>query len=145
MTSMAVAAPRRHAHARDRVGSRRTHARAGERPHRTASRSPHAREGVRQSEAWELRSFAAAAGAILIAFALALTYLAGSTDVASAGYGAQRLASQRDELRRQNELLELELARLDSPARIETEARRLGLVRVAYVPVFPADPLAARR
>lgn len=82
---------------------------------------------------------------IAAAFLLALTYLTGSTAVASSGYEAQRLAAQRDELHRQNALLELELARLDAPGRIEAEAKRLGLVRLAFVPEMPADPLAALR
>jgi hypothetical protein len=91
------------------------------------------------------RSFFGAAGAIAVAFVLALAYLAGTTGVASVGYEAQRLQSARDELRRQNALLELELARLDSPARIEAEARRLGLQRVAFIPRIAADLAAARR
>ena len=94
---------------------------------------------------WELRSFAAASAAIAVAFVLALAYLAGSTGVATGGYEAQRLQAERDELRRQNALLELEVAKLDAPARIELAARSLGLVRLAYVPVVPAVPLAARR
>ncbi len=93
----------------------------------------------------DTRSFFAASGAIAIAFVLALAYLAGTTAVASVGYDAQRLQAQRDELRRQNTLLELDLAKLDSPARIEAEAKRLGLLHVAFVPVVVADPLAARR
>jgi len=39
----------------------------------------------------------------------------------------------------------VESARLDSPARIESEARRLGLVRAAAVPVVQAEPIAAKR
>ncbi len=135
MTSVAFAAPRRSSHVR-RIGTNHS-ARS-----RTVAR--HARSAVRATT-WELRSFVSAAAAIAVAFVLALAYLGGSTGVASVGYEAQRLASQRDELRRQNTLLELELARLDSPARIEAEAKRLGLVRVAYIPVVPADPLAAHR
>jgi hypothetical protein len=94
---------------------------------------------------WEMRSFLGASAAIAVAFVLALAYLAGSTGVATAGYEAQRLQSPRDELRRQNALLEIELARLDAPARIEAEAKRLGLVRVAFIPVVKAEPLSARR
>jgi cell division protein FtsL len=93
----------------------------------------------------ELRSFVGASAAIAVAFVLALAYLAGSTGVASTGYEAQRLESQREEMQRQNTLLELELAKLDSPARIESEAKRLGLVRVAFIPVVPAIPLTARK
>ena len=98
-----------------------------------------------RSSAFETRSFLGAAAAIAVAFALALAYLAGTTGVASVGYEAQCLQATRDELHRQNVLLEIELARLDSPARIEAEARRLGLIRVAFIPVISADPLTARR
>ena len=100
-------------------------------------------ESAVRASAFETRSFLGAAAAIAVAFALALAYLAGTTGVASGGYEAQRLQATRDELHRQNALLELELARLDSPARIEAEAKRLGLIRVAFVPVIPADPLTA--
>jgi cell division protein FtsL len=120
MTSLAFAAPR----PRARVPARRTAA-------------------IRAST-FETRSFLAAAGAIACAFVLALAYLAGTTGVASVGYEAQRLQSQRDEVRRQNALLELELARLDSPTRIEAEAKRLGLVHFAFIPVVTA-PAVARR
>ncbi|MGH2492539.1 MAG: hypothetical protein ACRDF9_13655, partial [Candidatus Limnocylindria bacterium] len=61
------------------------------------------------------------------------------------GYEAQRLEGLRDELRRQNALLEVESARLDSPARIEAEARRLGLVRAASIQVVQVEPIAAKR
>jgi hypothetical protein len=93
----------------------------------------------------EVRSFAAASAMIVLGFVLALVYLAGSTGVSASGYEAQRLQEQRDELRRQNALLELELARLDSPLRIEAEAKRLGLVRLTYVPTLPAQSLTALR
>lgn len=92
-----------------------------------------------------MRSFLGASMAIAAAFVLALAYLASSTGVATAGYEAQRLQATRDELRRQNTLLELELARLDAPARIEAEAKRLGLVRVAFIPVVQAEPVTARK
>ena len=110
-------------------------------------RAPAAKRGSRavRASTWETRSFLGAAAAISVAFALALVYLAGTTGVASVGYEAQRLQATRDELHRQNVLLELELARLDSPGRIEAEARRLGLVRVRFVPVVSADGVTARR
>ena len=132
---------------------RRRHAAAPARRHAPA-RSSHrpVRPAVRRADAarrtnvtWEVRSFGAASAAILAAFVLALAYLGSSTGVASAGYEAQRLETRRDELRRQNALLDVELATLASPARIELEARRLGLERLAFVPVVPADPLAAGR
>jgi hypothetical protein len=99
----------------------------------------------RANVTWETRSFGTASAAILAAFLLALVYLGSATGVATAGYEAQRLQDQRDELRRQSALLDVELASLASPARIEAEAQRLGLVHLAYVPVVPADPIAARR
>lgn len=135
MTALAFAVSRPSRRVR-RAGATHT---PGVRPRARHTRS------ARRGATWELRSFVGASAAIAVAFVLALAYLAGSTGVASVGYEAQRLQGQRDELRRQNSLLELELARLDAPARIEAEARRLGLVRVAYIPVVPADPLAARR
>jgi cell division protein FtsL len=133
MTSVAFAVSRRSVRVRRAIPA-----------HSVRPRARHARAAVRATS-FELRSFVGASAAIAVAFVLALAYLAGSTGVASVGYEAQRLQSQRDELRRQNSLLELELARLDSPARIEAQAQRLGLVRLAYIPVVPADPLTARR
>jgi hypothetical protein len=65
--------------------------------------------------------------------------------VSAAGYEAQRLEAQRDELRRQNALLLIESARLDSPARIEADAQRLGLVRAATIRVVPSEAIAAKR
>lgn len=115
---------------------------ASRRPMRVRSRRYAAHAGSATSE---MRSFLGASAAIAVAFVLALAYLGGSTGVASTGYEAQRLQAQRDELRRQNALLDLELARLDSPGRIEAEAARLGLVRVHFIPVVPAAPLTARR
>ena len=74
-----------------------------------------------------------------------LLYLAQATAVSAAGYEVQRLAAQRDELRRQNALLEVESARLDSPARIEADASRLGLVRAAAIRVVAPEAVAAHR
>lgn len=141
MISLALTGSRRHTRVPAR---RRTSARAA------AATRPGTRDGRgavprARSERAETRSFVGASIAIAVAFALALTYLAGSTGVATAGYEAQRLQATRDELRRQNSLLELEVAKLDAPARIEAEAKRLGLVRVPFIPVVQAEPLTARR
>jgi len=84
-------------------------------------------------------------GAIACVFVLAILYLVQSTTISTLGYEAQRLERVRDELRRQNALLEVENARLDSPARIDTEARKLGLVRVATIPVVQLAPITAKR
>lgn len=86
-----------------------------------------------------------ASGVIVCVFLLVLLYLGQATAVSAAGYEAQRLAQQRDELRRQNALLEIESARLDSPARIEADAQKLGLVRAATISVVPAEAYAAAR
>ena len=94
---------------------------------------------------WEMRTFVAVSAAIAFVFVLAMLYLAQTTTVSTRGYEAQRLEQVRDEIRRQNALLEVENARLDSPARIEAEAKRLGLVRAAAVPVVQAEPIAAKR
>ncbi|HUQ17020.1 MAG TPA: hypothetical protein VM070_04460 [Candidatus Saccharimonadales bacterium] len=92
---------------------------------------------------WDLRLFGAAAAAIVIGFALAVLYLSQATAVSATGYEAQRLAAARDELRRQNALAEVQIATLESPARIATAAARLGMTRAAYVPVIAAAPLRA--
>ena len=121
------------------------------RPHRQAVAHHHgasrqAATRVRGAGAsWEIRSFLVASGVIVSCFLLVLLYLAQATAVSAAGYEAQRLASQRDELRRQNTLLAIESARLDSPARVETEAQRLGLVRAATIRVVVTEAAAATR
>jgi len=94
---------------------------------------------------WEVRTFVVVSAAICAVFLLVVLYLSQATTVATSGYETQRLERVRDELRRQNALLEVESARLDSPARIEAEAKRLGLVRAASVPVVQAEPIAAKR
>lgn len=92
---------------------------------------------------WDLRLFGAAAAAIVVGFALAVLYLSQATAVSATGYEAQRLTATRDELRRQSALLEVQIAKLDSPARITAEATRLGMTRASYVPVIAAAPLRA--
>ena len=61
----------------------------------------------------------------------ALLYLRFTTVIAAGGYDLHALEARRDDLRRENGLLRLQLGRLDAPTRIEAEARRLGLQKVA--------------
>ena len=122
--------------------------RAQHRPQRQAV--PHHRARSRHAArirgaSWEIRSFLVASGVIVAGFLLVLLYLAQATAVSAAGYEAQRLAAQRDEVRRQNALLVIESARLDSPGRVETEAQRLGLVRAATIRVVGPEAVAAAR
>lgn len=112
------------------------------RPRAHPARGSRARESVLT---WEVRSFAAASAAIALGFVLALLYLSQTTAVSAGGYELRKLQSVHDEVVRQNALLEVRIARLDSPARIEIDAARLGLVRVDHVQVVPAEKLAARR
>jgi len=109
--------------------------------------APHRRAATRQvrSASWEIRSFLLASGVIVACFLIALLYLAQATAISAAGYEAQRLAAQRDELRRQNALLAIESARLDSPGRVEAEAQGLGLVRAATIRVVGPEAVAAAR
>lgn len=111
------------------------------RPHGHAL--PRRRHGT--GTTWEVRTFVVVSAGICAVFLLVVLYLAQATAVATGSYETQRLERARDELRRQNALLEVESARLDSPARIEAEARRFGLVRAAIVPVVQAEPIAAKR
>ena len=119
-------------------------------PSRRAVR-PRPRHTARVSRArgggttWEIRTFLATSVVIAIVFVLAMLYLAQTTTVSTLGYEAQRLQGTRDELRRQNALLEVENARLDAPARIQAEATKLGLVRAASVPVVQLAPITAKR
>jgi cell division protein FtsL len=105
----------------------------------------HAVRRVAKASSWDLRIFGLAIAAIVFCFAIALVYVSQTTALSVAGYDVQKLAAQRDELRRQNSLLEVQSARLDSPARIATDAQRLGMVHASYVPVIPAQPLIAKR
>jgi cell division protein FtsL len=87
-----------------------------------------------------MQTFVAVSAAIAFVFVLAMLYLAQTTTVSTRGYEAQRLEQVRDELRRQNALLQVENARLDSPARIEAEAQKLGLTRVTFIPLVQLEP-----
>ncbi len=98
----------------------------------------------KQDFAWETRSFGVTALAIATGFLLAVIYLGQITGVSAHDYEMQRLEARRDELRRQNSLLDVQLARLEAPARIEAQAVRLGLQRLPHVPVMSAQELAAR-
>ncbi len=100
---------------------------------------------VVRAASWDLRIFGLAIAAIILAFGLALLYVSQTTALSVAGYDVQKLGGQRDELRRQNSLLEVQSARLDSPARIAADAQRLGMVHARFVPVIPAQTLIAKR
>jgi cell division protein FtsL len=100
---------------------------------------------VRAGTTWEIRTFIVVSAVIAFVFVLAMLYLAQATTVSTRGYELQRLEQIRDELRRQNALLEVENARLDAPARIETEAQRLGLARVRSIPVVQLEPITAKQ
>jgi hypothetical protein len=118
------------------------------RPHRQAvvHHRPASRYAARvRGASWEIRSFLLASGVIVACFLLVLLYLAQATAVSAASYEAQRLSAQRDEVRRQNALLVIESARLDSPARVEADAQRLGLVRAATIRVVASEAVAAAR
>ena len=52
---------------------------------------------------------------------------------------------EMEKLEDQVNLLEVQSARLDSPARIAADAQRLGMLRARYVPVIPAQPPIAKR
>ena len=134
-----IRVPRRGgAPARARV-SRRGHPTPTKIRHRFAPALPRAGAGV--------RIFVLSVGVLSTAFLLALLYLRFSTAIATGGYGVQELERRRDELRRENQLLELQLRRLDTPTRIEAEAQRLGLQKARaymHVPAVPAVAAGSR-
>ncbi|HEY8731148.1 MAG TPA: hypothetical protein VIN69_04115 [Candidatus Limnocylindria bacterium] len=98
-----------------------------------------------RAASWDIRVFGLAIAGIVLCFALALVYVSQTTALSVAGYDVQKLAAQRDELRRQNALLDVQSTRLDSPARIAADAQRLGMVHPRYVMVIPVQTLIAKR
>ena len=126
-----------------RVPSRPARAKRG-----TAAARTTARTAVRarpENVTWETRTFGVTALAIAAGFLLAVVYLGQITGVSANDYEMQRLAAQRAELQRQSALLDVQLAKLEAPARIEAQAARLGLLRLSHVPVMSAQELAARK
>jgi hypothetical protein len=93
----------------------------------------------------EGRLFALAAGALATAFLTALLYLRFATSIAASGYDLHELDARRDELVRQNQLLQLQIDRLDAPSRIEAEAQKLGLVKAARTLFLTAGPSVTLR
>jgi hypothetical protein len=123
-------------------------ARTASRP-ATARRAPAAVRASRRERShnvtWETRTFGVTALAIAAGFLLAVMYLGQITGVSANDYEMQRLEARRAELQRQSALLDVQLAKLETPARIEAQAGRLGLLRLSHVPVMSAQELAARK
>jgi hypothetical protein len=117
--------------------------RARARPRPAAARR--ARRGSPSALGAGPRLFALCAGVLGAAFLVALLYLRSATSIAAGGYDLQALESRRDELRRENQLLELRAHRLDSPARIEAAAQQLGLRKAARTLLLTAGPTVTRR
>lgn len=137
-----VALPRGRSHA---PRARTIHARARSAGRVSPRREARGRSSRSPAASWDLRVFSATIAAIVLAFALALAYVGDTTALSLSSYTVQKLESARDELRRQNALLEVQSARLDAPARIAADAARLGMVHASYVPVISARPLTAKR
>lgn len=91
------------------------------------------------------RIFVLSAGVLAAAFLTALLYLRFATSIAAGGYDLHALEGQRNELVRQNQLLQLRIDRLDAPARIEAEAQRIGLVKAAHTLFLVAGPSVTMR
>ena len=147
--SLRPAAQRARPSARARASARSMATkRIASRPARAHRASAAVRTSTRdrsQNITWETRTFGMTALAIVSGFLLAVIYLGQITGVSAHDYEMQRLEARRDELRRQSALLEVQLAKLDAPARIEAQAVRLGLLRLSHVPVMSARELAARK
>jgi hypothetical protein len=113
--------------------------------HRRAAATPRARPSIQFTLAVRSDALGPAAGGLAVLFLVALAYLRFVTSVAVGGYDVHQLEARRDEVRREVQLLQLELSRLDAPMRIEAEAKRLGLEKVASLRYIAADPLVAGR
>ena len=91
------------------------------------------------------RLFVLSAGVLATAFLMALLYLRFATSIAASDYDPHDLEARRDELVRQNELLQLQIDRLEAPSRIEAEAQRLGLVKASRTLFLTAGPSVTLR
>jgi len=127
------------------MATSRTPARAQRATHRPRGAVRASARERSRNVTWETRTFGVTALAIAAGFLLAVMYLGQITGVSANDYEMQRLETRRVELQRQSALLDVQLAKLDSPARIEAQAGRLGLLRLSHVPVMSAQELAARR
>ena len=135
---------------------RRPNVRAQARRASTASRStakrrsaatPARRNALHRRVAFDAgaRLFVLSAGVLATAFLTALLYLRFATSIAAGGYDLHDLQARRDEIARQNALLQLQIDRLDAPSRIEAEAQRLGLVKAARTLFITAGPAVTLR
>jgi hypothetical protein len=136
--------PRRGIAARAQA-TRATAARASAK--RRSAATPRRRGAVRRRVSFDAsaRIFVLSAGVLATAFLTALLYLRFATSIAANGYDLHDLEARRDELARQNALLQLRIDRLDAPARIEAEAQRLGLVKAAHTLFLTAGPAVTLR
>jgi hypothetical protein len=82
---------------------------------------------------------------LVVSFATALIYLRFATAVTAGGYDMHELAARRDELRREVHMLQLQVVRLDSPPRIEQQAKALGLEKAARITVVTTGSMVAGR
>ncbi len=128
-----------------RAPARQGHAKRQKKVRAVSAAKARAAARVARPAAWDVRLFSVAFAIIVAVFVIALLYVSQATSLSVAGYEVQRLAAARDELRRQNGLLEVQQSRLDSPVRITADATRMGMIRASFVPVLTADPLTARR
>jgi cell division protein FtsB len=140
--TLALGSPRK-ARAQSRRSTVAAASRRARRPARAAVHRRAPRVALRFGAA--PRIFVLSAGVLATAFLTALLYLRFATSIAATGYDLHALQQRRDELRRENELLQLQVERLDAPARIEAEARRLGLVKAGQTLFLDTGPRVTLR
>lgn len=126
---------------------RRAPARRGARPrasarYRAVAARPRARSRRREGG---LSLFTLSALVLATAFLLALLYLRSATAITATGFDLQAMEAQRVELRREVQLLEVQVQRLDAPSRIEAEAQRLGLEKAPTLVLITTEPPVAGR
>jgi hypothetical protein len=82
---------------------------------------------------------AIALAAIVVAFSVGIIYLDRSVQISARSYDAASLATERDDLLRQERMLENDLARLGSEVAVGHEALDQGLIRLGPPILVPAS------
>jgi len=78
-----------------------------------------------------------------LTFVLGLLYLSQSNQMATSGYDIARLEKQQQELRLENERLQIEASRLQSIQNIDTAVDKSGMVSVTKINYVPANTSVA--
>jgi len=80
---------------------------------------------------------------VVIVFALGLLYLSQSNKMATSGYDISKLEAQRQELKQQNEQLQIQASRFQSIEQIDSGIKTNGMVPVKQINYLPGSTSVA--